>query len=128
MNGVSQPNRSCAGEGHRVATVASWHDAIKHVDATCDGFDDIFRPTNSHQIAGLVRRLSGNTQNRVEESRTQSAHGVNGESIDPFGFAWRLQATLAKLQELQIEVLSVETQQSNLERVFLNLTGKQLRD
>ena len=35
---------------------------------------------------------------------------------------------IAVLQELQIELLAVETIQPNLERVFLHLTGKSLRD
>ena len=51
-----------------------------------------------------------------------------GQSGDMNELAWRLQATLATLKDLRIKVHSVETQQSNLERVFLNLTGKQLRD
>ena len=72
--------------------------------------------------------VSGNTREQSEANRMSSVARVPGKAIDPMAFAWRLQATLAKLQELQIEVLSVETQQSNLERVFLNLTGKQLRD
>ena len=42
--------------------------------------------------------------------------------------AWRLQAVLYKLGTLGIHVLRVETQQSNLERLFLQLTGKRLRD
>ena len=42
--------------------------------------------------------------------------------------AWRLQAVLYKLGTLGVHVLRVETQQSNLERLFLQLTGKKLRD
>ena len=72
--------------------------------------------------------VSGNTREQGEANRTLSVARVPGKAVDPMAFASRLQATLAKLQELRIEVLSVETQQSNLERVFLNLTGKQLRD
>lgn len=41
---------------------------------------------------------------------------------------WRLQTALHKLATLGIYVLRVETQQSNLERLFLQLTGKRLRD
>jgi ABC-2 type transport system ATP-binding protein len=40
----------------------------------------------------------------------------------------RLQSTLDKLKILGIRVLSAETQQSNLEQLFLRLTGKRLRD
>jgi ABC-2 type transport system ATP-binding protein len=42
--------------------------------------------------------------------------------------SWRLQAVLYKLGTMGIRVLRVETQQSNLERLFLQLTGKRLRD
>jgi ABC-2 type transport system ATP-binding protein len=46
----------------------------------------------------------------------------------PPDLAWRLQTALHKLGTLGIRVLRVETQQSNLERLFLQLTGKRLRD
>jgi ABC-2 type transport system ATP-binding protein len=46
----------------------------------------------------------------------------------PSNLAWRLQTALHKLATLGIHVLRVETQQSNLERLFLQLTGKRLRD
>ncbi|WP_083842800.1 ABC transporter ATP-binding protein [Schlesneria paludicola] len=42
--------------------------------------------------------------------------------------AWRLQVALHKLGNLGIRVLRIETQQSNLERLFLQLTGNRLRD
>ena len=42
--------------------------------------------------------------------------------------SWRLQTVLFKLGSLVIEVQRIETQQSNLERLFLQLTGKRLRD
>ena len=42
--------------------------------------------------------------------------------------SWRLQTVLFKLGNLGIDVLRIETQQSNLERLFLQLTGKRLRD
>lgn len=51
--------------------------------------------------------------------------GANGAPPD---MAWRLQAALYRLGTLGIRVLRVETQQSNLERLFLNLTGNRLRD
>jgi len=40
----------------------------------------------------------------------------------------RLRSTLETLKRLGINVLRMETQQSNLERLFLQLTGKRLRD
>ncbi len=42
--------------------------------------------------------------------------------------SWRLQTVLFKLGNIGIEVQRIETQQSNLERLFLQLTGKRLRD
>lgn len=77
--------------------------------------------------------VSGNTRILVRNSKPALKRANSNVATTKAGpvatqFAWRLQATLAKLQELKIQVLSVETQQSNLERVFLNLTGKALRD
>ena len=54
--------------------------------------------------------------------QTNGAHQTSPE------LAWRLQAALYRLGTLGIRVLRVETQQSNLERLFLNLTGSRLRD
>ena len=42
--------------------------------------------------------------------------------------SWRLQTVLFKLGTMGIRVERIETQQSNLERLFLQLTGKRLRD
>ena len=42
--------------------------------------------------------------------------------------SWRLQTVLFKLGTLGIRIERIETQQSNLERLFLQLTGKRLRD
>lgn len=47
---------------------------------------------------------------------------------EPPDLSWRLQTALHKLGTLGIHVVRVETQQSNLERLFLQLTGKRLRD
>ncbi|HEY0980544.1 ABC transporter ATP-binding protein [Schlesneria sp.] len=46
----------------------------------------------------------------------------------PVELSWRLQMVLHKLGNLGVRVLRVETQQSNLERLFLQLTGNRLRD
>jgi ABC-2 type transport system ATP-binding protein len=48
--------------------------------------------------------------------------------VVPSDLAWRLQTALHTLATLGIHVRRVETQQSNLERLFLQLTGKTLRD
>ena len=39
-----------------------------------------------------------------------------------------LMRVIALLNELQIELISLETTEPNLERVFLHLTGRALRD
>jgi len=56
--------------------------------------------------------------------------GTLSPEIDgvPPDLSWRLQTALHKLGTLGIRVVCVETQQSNLERLFLQLTGKRLRD
>jgi hypothetical protein len=51
----------------------------------------------------------------------------HGEKSVP-DLAWRLQTVLFKLGTMGIRVERIETQQSNLERLFLQLTGKRLRD
>lgn len=100
---------------------------VDRTDGINDALNGIARiATDSVNAPAIV--VSGNKREWAAEHSAPSARGPNSQPIDPSEFAWRLQATLAKLQELHIEVLSVETQQSNLERVFLNLTGKQLRD
>lgn len=47
---------------------------------------------------------------------------------DEHDLGTRLRATLDKLEKSGVQVLRVETQQSNLEGLFLKLTGKRLRD
>lgn len=52
-----------------------------------------------------------------------------GETSSPEAdLSWRLQTVLFKLATLGIKIERIETQQSNLERLFLQLTGKRLRD
>ncbi len=56
VDGITQSHRSTAGEGHRVATVASRHDAIEHVDAPTDGLKNVLGSPHSHQVSRLVFR------------------------------------------------------------------------
>jgi len=69
---------------------------------------------------------------RPEQENLLRKYGSGTLAIDAnrstASLAWRLQAALFKLGSLGIRVLRVETQQSNLERLFLQLTGKRLRD
>ncbi len=78
--------------------------------------------------------VSGNIRSRLEHDSVVPPHDKSTASktreapVAASEFSGRLLATLEKLKGLGIQVLNVESQQSNLERVFLNLTGKQLRD
>lgn len=110
-------------------------DVYLHVDRTTginDALIGLARiATDDAQDPAVV--VSGNprisaTESKALQRRTNSNAATTATGPVTAQFASRLQATLAKLQELKIQVLSVETQQSNLERVFLNLTGKALRD
>ena len=54
---------------------------------------------------------------------------IGRETTEPAPeLSWRMQTVLFKLGTLGIRVERIETQQSNLERLFLQLTGKRLRD
>lgn len=71
---------------------------------------------------------------KAEEIRAESPYRYGNGSpsrlkpTQPTTLAWRLQAALFRLGTLGIRVLRVETQQSNLEQLFLQLTGNRLRD
>lgn len=76
--------------------------------------------------------VSGNPPSQDNLGMSVQRYGSGTLAPDPGGsspdLAWRLQAALHKLGTLGIHVIRVETQQSNLERLFLQLTGKRLRD
>lgn len=75
-------------------------------------------PSNPVEAPGLQSSMLNRDQ---ENAVPEMADGVL--DIGP-----RLHATLEKLAVLGVKVLRVETQQSNLEGLFLKLTGKRLRD
>jgi ABC-2 type transport system ATP-binding protein len=70
------------------------------------------------------------TNKPANPSSTRSSDETNGvnHSILASDLGVRLQLTLSQLEKLGIAVLRIETQQSNLERLFLQMTGKRLRD
>jgi len=61
---------------------------------------------------------------------TRCGLGTLSDNVEKFvpDLSWRLQTVLFKLATMGIRVERIETQQSNLERLFLQLTGKRLRD
>ena len=42
------------GEQHRITSIAGGHHTVEHIHATLDGFEDVLRRTDSHQITGTV--------------------------------------------------------------------------
>lgn len=80
--------------------------------------------------AALRERLHQLPEARLIESPAGQAYGIDGQSLelecrDVKGVLLRL---LPVLNELGVELTSLETEEPNLERVFLHLTGRGLRD
>lgn len=75
---------------------------------------------------------AGNPNDQCRSSNEPLRYGVGTLAPNlnehPPELAWQVQAVLYKLGTLGVRVLRIETQQSNLERLFLELTGKRLRD
>ena len=53
---VPHIHRALIGEKHGVSPVSGWHHTVEHIDASLDGFEDILRCTDAHQVAGSVFR------------------------------------------------------------------------
>jgi len=93
--------------------------SLAHLGTGSDGNPAVIVPgestliTNSAEVGSLRYGLN---LSAMEASRV------------PVELSWRLQMVLHKLGNLGVRVLRVETQQSNLERLFLQMTGKRLRD
>ena len=97
-------------------------------------------------VARLLSRMSSDLYLRVLGSPRLAAlmqglaeirNSFDGEVLlvltaepegSPHNLNERLRKTLEKLQQAGIELKSVETHESNLERLFLELTGRKLRD
>lgn len=103
--GIFDADGTMAGEGHSIAAIASRHNAVEHVDAAADGFEQIFGATDTHQIARLVRgqerdsAVEGGIHLRRRLSDTQATDGVAGEvhAKQPKGRAFaeiRMKSTL----------------------------------
>ena len=84
-----------------------------------DGFLRFRVPDATPQLIERVRQLPAV---RLIEPDGQ---GLEMECRDVKGTLLRL---VALLNEMQIELISLETEEPNLERVFLHLTGRALRD
>jgi len=98
----------------------------------------------AHELSGLARLGTGSDGEAAVIVSAGESNGARPQPIEPLRYgagtlapnlaghppelAWQLQAVLHKLDRLGVSVLRIETQQSNLERLFLELTGKRLRD
>ena len=103
----------------RTSGIASELGDLGRIGVGSDGAPAVILP-------GEVNRTADPLAGQTMESGSRGVEKATS-SMAP-SLSWRLQATLHKLGTLGIRVLRIETQQSNLERLFLQLTGKRLRD
>ena len=116
---------------------------IEEVEALCSrvGIIDHGRLIACDHMAALLQRLTGLIRFRVPEDsavlreRVRQIPGVelNGDDGPWLELSCRdvksaLMRLIAVLNELHVDLLSLETTEPNLERVFLHLTGHALRD
>ncbi|MFO0944542.1 MAG: ABC transporter ATP-binding protein [Planctomycetota bacterium] len=95
----------------------------------CDTLPDMLR-----QLDGLIRihvpQVPGTLVNHLEAIDGVKVNGRSDESIEVTckNVKKTLGQILSALNDLHLELLGVETEEPNLERVFLHLTGRALRD
>jgi ABC-2 type transport system ATP-binding protein len=116
---------------------------MEEVQALCTriGIIDHGRLIACDTLPGLLQQMSGGIRFRVPEvtpqlrERVKQIPGVRLSELD--GRTVELECgdvktvllrLVATLNELQIELTGLETEEPNLERVFLHLTGRALRD
>jgi ABC-2 type transport system ATP-binding protein len=95
----------------------------------CDTLDGLL-----HLLPGLIRCRVGQVTPRLRERlgrlrdvRVREAGGADLE-LECADIQAALLQLVALLNELDVKLLSLETHEPNLERVFLHLTGRALRD
>jgi ABC-2 type transport system ATP-binding protein len=139
-NHIFEEVRRLADSG--VAIVYTSH-YIEEVETLCSrvGVIDHGRLIACDTLPQLLQRIAGMIRFRVQPEppelgeRLRQIPGVhlNGHG----GAAWELEChdmktvlmrVIALLNEMQIELISLETSEPSLERVFLHLTGHALRD
>jgi linearmycin/streptolysin S transport system ATP-binding protein len=116
---------------------------MEEVQALCSriGIIDHGRLVACDTLPGLLRQLEGVIRFRVPElppalrQRLEvlpEAKLVERDGQDPTLLCRDVPATLLRLvgalQELQLQLTGLETEEPNLERIFLHLTGRALRD
>jgi ABC-2 type transport system ATP-binding protein len=116
---------------------------MEEVQALCTrvGIIDHGRLIASDTLAGLLHQLPGLIRIRVARlvpgfrERLAGIPGMMVRELDGFGLDLEaldvkpvLLQLLALMTEMQVDLTSLEIQEPNLERVFLHLTGRALRD
>jgi len=116
---------------------------MEEVQSLCTrvGIIDHGRLIACDTLPGLLKRVEGFIRFRVPQAtptlKQQIAPLSAGRVIDLDGQGFEfschdvkptLLRLVALLSELQLELISLETEEPNLERVFLELTGRALRD
>jgi ABC-2 type transport system ATP-binding protein len=139
-NHIFEEVRRLNGRG---ATVVYTSHYMEEVQALCTrvGIIDRGRLVACDTLEGLLRRLRGLVRFRVDRTpaglRERLARLPDAEFREAEGGALELACRdvhltvprlVALLNELEVGLLSLETQEPNLERVFLHLTGRALRD
>jgi ABC-2 type transport system ATP-binding protein len=139
-NHIFEEVRRLAGQG--VCVVYTSH-YLEEVQALCSrvGIIDHGRliacdslPALLQKMAGLIRfRVSNDTpqlRKRLLEIRDAKLNGFEGPAmeLECRDMKKALMQLIALLNELNVELISLETTEPNLERVFLYLTGHALRD
>jgi ABC-2 type transport system ATP-binding protein len=139
-NHIFEEVRRLAGEG--VAVVYTSH-YIEEVQALCSRVGIIDHgqliacdtlPALLAQMGGVIRfRVPDDAPSLREPLRQIPGVSLNGHDGPLVEMECRdvksaLMKLIALLNERQIELVSLETTEPNLERVFLHLTGRALRD
>jgi ABC-2 type transport system ATP-binding protein len=139
-NHIFEEVRRLAGRG--VCVVYTSH-YLEEVQALCSrvGIIDHGRliacdslPAILQKMAGLIRfRVREDTpllRKRLLEIRDSKLNGSEGQvmELECHDMKKALMQLIALLNELNVELVSLETTEPNLERVFLHLTGNALRD
>ncbi|GIW81105.1 MAG: ABC transporter ATP-binding protein [Gemmatales bacterium] len=127
---------------HGMTVVYTSH-YMEEVQALCQriGIIDHGRLITCDELPKLLQQLHGSIHFRVNTASNELIEAIQrlpGVSVlENSGVEFRLacqetQSTLprlvALLSELQLELVYLETEEPNLERVFLHLTGRDLRD
>ena len=80
--GVAEAQGAGVGEGQGVAAVSRGEDAIEHVDAAFDGFEDVFGVADAHEVAGFeVGDEGSDSFDGVDHALVAFADGEPAEGV-----------------------------------------------